>query len=185
MPTDATDDRFDIQVIRSVRRKKTVSARMLNWHTLEVRAPAHMSERELGPIIDRLVSRARGARDKTRNFASDSDLQHRAERLNRRFFDARLVWRSIRFVTNQHRRFGSCTPGRGTIRISQRLARAPGFVLDYVVLHELAHLVEPNHSATFWELVYQYDKTERARGYLLALDLESDGQDASTALKRR
>ena len=185
MPADATDDRFDIEVIRSARRKKTVSARMLNWRTLQVRAPAHMSDRELQPIIDRLVSRARVSRDKMRSFSSDGDLQTRAVKLNKRFFAGRLAWRSIRFVRNQHKRFGSCTPGRGTIRISERLAQSPGFVLDYVVLHELAHLVEPNHSAAFWALVYQYDKAERARGYLMAMELESDNLDTATAPKRR
>jgi hypothetical protein len=42
----------------------------------------------------------------------------------------------------------------------------PGYVLDYVVLHELAHLLVPGHGKDFWSLVDGYGRTERARGYL-------------------
>ena len=54
----------------------------------------------------------------------------------------------------------------GDIRICQDLANMPTFVLDYVIVHELAHLLVPDHSPEFWELVERYPKTERARGYL-------------------
>jgi predicted metal-dependent hydrolase len=65
-------------------------------------------------------------------------------------------------------RWGSCTPATGTIRISDRLARMPGWVLDYVLVHELAHLAVPGHSPAFWRLVHRYPKAERAMGYLIA-----------------
>ena len=42
----------------------------------------------------------------------------------------------------------------------------PDWVIDYVLLHELAHLVVPSHSPAFWTLLSRYPKTERARGYL-------------------
>ena len=42
----------------------------------------------------------------------------------------------------------------------------PDWVLDYVLVHELAHLVVPGHGPQFWSLVDRYPRTERARGYL-------------------
>lgn len=75
---------------------------------------------------------------------------------------------AIRWVSNQERRWGSCTPADRTVRISDRVAAFPRWVLDYVIVHELAHLSEPGHDAAFWSLVERYPLTERARGYLIA-----------------
>lgn len=167
-------DTFETKIVRSERRKKTASARMLNWYTLEVRVPASIDERELQRIVRHFEEKVRVERGRWRNFATDEELEKRARRLNEAFFDGALQWRSIRFVSNQNRCFASCSPMRGTIRISHRLAHVPSFVLDYVLMHELTHLLEPTHSEAFWDHVYRYEKTERARGYLMAMRLEDD-----------
>lgn len=137
---------------------------------IEVLAPNHLSDEELGPIIERL----RGRLDKRskRRELDDGELQRLAERLNREHFGGSLRWASIAWSTQQDRRYGSCTPALRTIRISHRLAAMPAFVLEYVVVHELAHLVEANHGPRFWKLVNRYPRTERARGYLMAVGLE-------------
>jgi predicted metal-dependent hydrolase len=173
-PEQADSEALDVRIIRSARRKKTISAKLVNWYTLEVRAPDDITDAELAQAVDELVKRMLAKRRKLRNYVSDEDLERRAARHNRAYFDRKLKWRSIRFVGNQQKRFGSCSPARGTIRISDRLMSAPAFVLDYVIIHELAHLIEPNHSPHFWELVYRYERTERARGYLMALAMEDD-----------
>ncbi len=174
----ATEERrlngFSVRIVYSPRRKKTVSARLMGEDLLEVRAPSDLAEPELEAALRDLVQRMARRRDRQRNARSDADLQARAQRLNRAYFAGALKWRSIRYVSNQNGRFGSCTPTTGTIRISDRLGSVPDFVLDYVVMHELAHLVEPNHSPRFWQLVYQYERAERARGYLMAMSLEDD-----------
>ncbi len=175
-------DGFRVRIITSERRKKTISGRLVDWQTLEIRAPANLPDAELDRAVADLVGRMHRRRARQRDFRSDADLQARAERHNRTYFDGTLNWRSIRFVSNQTQRFGSCTPANGTIRISDRLKGVPDFVLDYVIVHELAHLVESNHSPRFWSLVYRYDRTERARGYLMAMAMEEDtavsGQNA-------
>jgi predicted metal-dependent hydrolase len=156
----------DTRIIRSHRRLKTIQAREIEG-VLEVHAPAAMSEAELKPVIDRF--RAKIARRKAAQLLEDSWLEERAVQLNRRYFENRLVWQAIRWSTRQERRHGSCTPAQGMIRISHQLAKVPRFVLDYVIVHELAHLLEPNHGRRFWALVNRYPRTERARGYLMAV----------------
>lgn len=167
-------DIFETKIVRSRRRKKTASARMLNWYTLEIRVPARIDERELQRIVQHFEKKVREERGGWRHFTSDEELETRARRLNELFFDGALRWCSIRFVTNQNTCFASCSPMRGTIRLSHRLAHVPSFVLDYVLMHELAHLLEPTHSEAFWDRVYRYERTERARGYLMAMHLEDD-----------
>jgi predicted metal-dependent hydrolase len=160
---------WPVEVIRSARRRKTVSAELKNG-VLVVRAPAQMDDAELAPIIEKLQARLEKRVQKAA--LSDVDLQARAQWLNRRYFNGRLHWQSIRFVTNQNKRFGSCTPSTGVIRLSHRLGTMPSWVLDYVIVHELAHLEQANHGPRFWRLVNTYPLTERARGYLMAVGLE-------------
>jgi predicted metal-dependent hydrolase len=93
----------------------------------------------------------------------------RAQEINTKYFHGALRLNSICFVTNQHARFGSCTSTDRTIRISDRVKTMPSWVQEYVILHEMAHLVVPDHSKKFWGLVNQYKFAERAKGYLIAL----------------
>jgi hypothetical protein len=82
---------------------------------------------------------------------------------------------SVRWVSNQQRRWGSCTSRTREIRISDRLRVVPGWVLDAVLIHELAHLIEPTHSARFRKLTNRYSRTAEADVYLagFTLGLES------------
>lgn len=161
---------METQVIRSNKRKRSISAKVVDG-VFQVRAPAHISEIDLQPIIENL--KKRWEKRQTKSELDDKALQSRAQELNRQYFDGTLKWKSIRWVTNQDKRFGSCTPASGTIRLSHRLATMPTFVRDYVIVHELAHLIEANHSPKFWKLVNRYPRTERARGYLMAVGLEN------------
>jgi len=160
---------WPVEIIRSSRRRKSVNAQ-LKQGVLVVRAPDSMSDEELAPIIERL--QARIARRVKKASLSDADLEKRAQEMNERYFNGRLRWQSIRFVTNQNSIYGSCTPAKGTIRLSHKLADMPDWVRDYVLMHELAHLEVPNHGPGFWALVNQYPLTERARGYLMAVGME-------------
>lgn len=160
---------MEIRIVRSKKRRKTVQAREVDGK-LEILAPANMSDQELEPVIGALKRRIE--RRKVKSKLDDKALEKRAHRLNHQYFDGLLRWESIAWVANQNKRHGSCTPGRGTIRISHRIAEMPRFVQDYIIIHELAHLVEPSHSKKFWEVVYRYPRAERARGYLMAVGLE-------------
>ncbi len=164
---------MEVKVIRSKRRKKTIEARLVDGGVLEVRAPHNVSERELQEAIEKLGGRLQRKR-RLREEKADAALQRRAQELNRRYFGGKLRWESIRYVTNQKRSRGSCSPRKGTIRISDRLRDYPAWVRDYVIVHEVAHLIEPNHSRRFWKLVNCYPRTERARGFLIGVGMEQD-----------
>lgn len=162
---------MNVKIVRSAKRAKTVQARLVNGEMV-VYAPARLSDAELAPIVDKLRQRLERRQAHATHALSDADLERLAHELNRRYFHGELRWQAIRWVTNQTTRFGSCTPSNGTIRISHRVAAMPAFVRDYVIVHELAHLKEPGHGPRFWQLVNRYPKTERARGYLMAVGLE-------------
>ena len=166
------DQALEIEVVRSSGRVKTASARWVEpGKKVLVRLPANLEAAEEQRLISQLVAKVR-AGTRRRDLNNEGKLPERASELNRRYFGGRLQLDSIEWVTNQQGRYGSCTPANRTIRISDRVASMPSWVQDYVLVHELAHLVQPNHSAAFWKLVNRYPLTERARGYLIAVGLE-------------
>jgi predicted metal-dependent hydrolase len=126
--------------------------------------PARMSRAEeehwVAAMLDRL------ARQERRRRPTDESLHQRALQLSRRYLGGRALPESVRWVDNQRSRWGSCTPADSSIRLSSRLQGMPGWVVDYVLMHELAHLLEPGHDDRFWALVEAYPRTDRARGYL-------------------
>lgn len=151
---------FVVDVIRSPKRKKTSQAR-LRGNVLEVRIPAWISADQERETVTHFVEKFERSRSSQR-----IDLTVRARQLAVAFDLPEA--RQISWVSNQRDRWGSCTPSHGTIRLSDRMADFPGWVIDYVIVHELAHLLEANHSPEFWAIVHRYQLTERARGYLIA-----------------
>jgi hypothetical protein len=103
------------------------------------------------------------------------DLADRASTLARRYELPRPT--DIRWADDMTTRWGSCTVTTGHIRVSNRLAAFPTWVLDYVIVHELAHLQVGGHGPDFWRLVHRYPKAERAIGFLIAKAGEGDGDD--------
>ena len=155
-----------VEVRRSQRRRRTVSA-YRDGERVVVLIPDQFSRAEESEWVDRMLARLAAREERVGH--TDAELLNRARRLIDRYLSehgAGAVPYSIRWVTNQNGRWGSCTPADRTIRISHRIQEMPDWVIDYVVLHELAHLVVPSHNARFWALVGRYPKAERARGYL-------------------
>jgi predicted metal-dependent hydrolase len=69
-------------------------------------------------------------------------------------------------VTDVKYRWGSCTPA-GNVNLNWRLIKAPVSVGDYVIVHELAHLLQTNHDDRFWSIVRsQVSKVESSRAWL-------------------
>jgi predicted metal-dependent hydrolase len=155
-----------VEVRRSARRRRTVTA-YRERDTIVVLVPDRMSRIEEKKFVDDMVRRVLAREARSSPPAANGDLQRRAVALTRLYLTAEEVLpQAVSWVHNQRLRWGSCTPTTGTIRLSSRLQPMPDWVVDYVLMHELAHLVEPTHSARFWELVARYPKADRARGYL-------------------
>ena len=151
---------LEVDVVRSPKRRKTVEARLIDGRS-RLLIPARMSRKE----EQHWVTTMRG-RFERKAAAPEIDLTQRAHELAHRY-DLPLPT-SIRWVDNQGQRWGSCTPARGTIRISSRMAGYPGWVVDAVIVHELAHLVHADHGPAFKALMARYPLDERATGYLMA-----------------
>ncbi|HUC13289.1 MAG TPA: M48 family metallopeptidase [Acidimicrobiales bacterium] len=158
-----------VEVVRSPRRRKTVSARQVG-DVVRVSVPATMTRAEEEHWVSEMLRRI-----KRRQHSATVDLEERARGLAARFGLA--APKSARWVDNQLQRWGSCTPSDGTVRISSRLAAEPPWVLDYVIVHELAHLQVCGHSKAFWDIVDRYPLAERARGFLMARGVDDpDGE---------
>ena len=161
---------MEIKIVRSAKRKRTIGARMVG-DTMVVRTPADISEARLEKIINNFKQWYE-KRQLKKELNRKKNLSDIAQRLNHRYFDGEIEIKSIEYSTDQSKQFGSCNFKAKTIRISHRLTEMPEWVRDYVIIHEMAHILQPNHSQSFWRLVSHYRLTERARGYLLAKGFE-------------
>lgn len=153
----------EVEVRRSARRVRTVTAFREGGRTV-VAIPARFTRVQEREWVTRMVAKLEAQERRRR--PSDEALAARAARLSERYLGGQAVPTSVAWVSNQGRRWGSCTPSEGTIRISDRVRGMPGWVLDYVLLHELAHLLHSGHGPAFWALLAGYPRTERARGFL-------------------
>lgn len=156
----------DVEVRRSARRRRTVSAYRDGDRTV-VLLPARLSRAEEQEWVAAMVARLE-ARDR-RTRPSDAELLARASRLADRYLPG-AVPASVRWADNQQQRWGSCTVEDRAIRLSTRLRGMPEWVIDYVLLHELAHLTVPGHGADFWALLADFPHVGRARGFLEGWD---------------
>lgn len=154
-----------VEVRRSGRRRKTVSA-FWEGSTAVVAIPAAFTRAQEAHWVERMVARLQQDTARRRGAHSDEALAERAAVLSQRYFGGRTEPASIRWVTNQRRRWGSCTPSQRTIRLSHELQGMPEWVVDYVIVHELAHLLVSGHGPQFWQLVEAYPRLAEAKAFL-------------------
>ena len=161
-PTPYTPPPPTVEVRASTRRRTTVSA---SWDDgkIVVLVPSRLRPAERDAVVDELVQRL--LRRGPMHHSDDRALEARAEELADRYFDG-VRATSIRWVGNQRKRWGSCNPSTGQIRISDRLRPVPSWVLDAVLVHELAHLLEASHSRRFRSLAAKYPRMSEADTFL-------------------
>jgi predicted metal-dependent hydrolase len=152
-----------VEVRRSRRRRRTVSAYREDDRVV-VLIPARLSRAEEKEWVATMLKRLEKSEQRRR--PSDAGLLRRAGELSDRYLDGLALPEVVRWVDNQNSRWGSCTPSDRSIRISRRLQGMPPWVIDYVLVHELAHLLVTGHTPEFWAWVDRYPKAERAKGFL-------------------
>lgn len=159
-----------VEVRRSARRRRTVTA---FWEdgVAVVAVPGHLSAAEEREWVQKMVPRLQRKREQNARKLGgadfgDQDLVDHARQLSSRYLGGRAEPKSIKWVTNQNTRWGSATPANESIRISNKIRGMPQWVIDYVILHELAHLLVAGHNAKFWKLLDAYPDTEHAKAYL-------------------
>lgn len=155
-----------VRVIRSARRKRSSHASLHEDGTIVVRVPDRLTQRQQDEVVQTLVARLE--RKLRASVITDDELLERAHRLADEYLDG-IRATSVTWSSNMAQRWGSCSYESGRIRLSDRLAGAPDYVLDDVLLHELAHLVVPDHSPAFHALADVHPQHERARGFLEGL----------------
>ena len=153
----------EVEVRRSKRRRRTVSA-YRDGDKVVVLIPATRSRKQEAEWVTTMVARLE--RSEKRKRPSDEQLAKRARELSDAYLGGLAKPDTVRWVSNQNARWGSCTPGDRSIRLSSRLQGMPSWVVDYVLVHELAHLLEAGHTREFWSWVENYPKAEKAMGYL-------------------
>ena len=173
-----------VEVRRSARRRRTVTAYREMGRTV-VLIPAAFSPAEERRWVAQMVAKLQTREERRRrSLGGDDELMARARALSAAHLDGLAEPASVRWVDNQHRRWGSCTPADRSIRLSSRLRSMPEYVVDYVLVHELVHLLEPGHDEPFWALVARYPRAERARGFLEGVELASTAGEAAGAADR-
>jgi predicted metal-dependent hydrolase len=166
-----TDDGAPVVVRRSARRRRTVAAFWEDGKAV-VAIPAHFTKAQENEWVRRMLDKLKRQGDRRtqgsgrRRPASDAALAGHASELSSKYLDGRAIPTSVRWVSNQKSRWGSATPADGTIRLSDKLRAMPQWVVDYVLLHELAHLLVAGHNAAFWRLLEAYPETQRAKAFL-------------------
>lgn len=166
-----TEEGAPVLVRRSARRRRTVAAFWEDGNAV-VAIPASFSKAQEREWVRRMLAKLKTQGERRaggsgkRRPATDEALAQQADYLSRTYLDGRAVPTSVRWVTNQNSRWGSATPADGTIRLSHKLQPMPQWVIDYVLLHELAHLLVAGHTADFWRLLEAYPQTQQAKGFL-------------------
>lgn len=152
-----------MEIRRSARRRRTVSAR-LESGTFVVLMPTGLSHAQEQKHVDDLLGRH--LRSEARRRLEQQDLAGRAAALSQRYLAGEAKPTSVTWVTNQQHRWGSCSPSTGAIRLSTNLEGMPSWVIDSVLVHELAHLLEPNHGPRFKALVQRYERYAESTAFL-------------------
>ena len=170
-------DRPEVEIRATSKRKKTGTA---HWagSRIVVQIPVSLRGKDRAHFVDELVTRLLTQRPQIA--AGDVALEERALVLAELYNDC-ILPSAVRWVSNQKSRWASCSPDTREIRVSSRLAQCPEWVIDCVLVHELAHLQEADHGPEFYEIANRHPRQEECslflEGYALGLGIAIEERD--------
>ncbi|MGJ3404370.1 SprT-like domain-containing protein [Glutamicibacter sp. Je.9.36] len=162
-------DEIPVRVLRSAKRKKTISSQWRD-NRLIIQVPAALDEKTERAFVDEMISKYRKGRQARTAGHTDDALERRAASLDQQYFAGAAAPQSVRWVANQNKRWGSASYRQRSIRLSVTLQHMPSWVQDYVLVHELAHLVAPRagHGPRFQALLNRFERRAQADIFLEA-----------------
>lgn len=158
-------DGEQIRLIASARRRKSIQAGMRDG-MLELSVPSVMSDYEIIDSARRLMAKVKAKESSRRRIESDPALMQRALHLAQVWLNNEVRPNSVVWSDRQNKRWGSCSIQSKAIRLSTQLHGLPQWVIDGVLIHELAHLKYPDHSQAFRDFTRRYPRTLEADAFL-------------------
>lgn len=166
-----------VRLIASARRKKTISAAM-HEGMVELSVPLLMRDEDIVVQARSLIAKVKSRRQAAERFPPESELYARALHLARVWLGGEVHPSSVVWSERQSRTWGTCTPTTGRIRVSTMLHGMPQWVVDSVIIHELAHLKYADHGQEFQDFTRRYPRMAEADAYLLGVAFaQRRGQD--------
>lgn len=154
-----------IRLITSSRRKKTISASLRDG-MIQLSVPEHMGDYQIAASARSLIEKIKQRQKLAQRTPTDSELHQRALHLARLWLGGQVEPNSVVWSDRQTTLWGSCTPTTKNIRISSALKHMPQWVIDGVLVHELAHLKYTGHGHDFQQFAAQYPRLREADAYL-------------------
>jgi len=165
-------ENFELKIISGDR---LTSNAKLTGNKIKLKLDQSLLEKEKSDSIRRLLSRVLGKKYK-------DEVEHRLRLINKHYFQHKV--NSVRLKYNRTN-WGSCSCS-GNINLSTRLLMAPEWVRDYVIVHELAHINEMNHSSKYWSIVEKvYPEYKKAEKWLKVNGAKCDFIPVDSNKKRK
>lgn len=158
-------DGENIRLIASTRRTKTISASFRDG-MIQLAVPATMPDEHIVTSARGLVAKIKQRQQLAQRTPTDDALHQRALHLARVWLGGQVEPNSVVWSDRQTTLWGSCTPTTKNIRISSMLKGMPQWVIDGVLVHELAHLKYSGHGHDFQQFAAQYPKLPEADAFL-------------------